>query len=180
MHCRGEQCSPVPICHVRSFPEKALLRWVGGRTLFAPTVSTTGKMVLPNSARTVCARQPVKKVPCRGAQCARVPICHVRSFPEKALLRQVGGRTLFAPTVSTTGKRLLMPRKRRLAGYPRNAARVWWSTSAPAIQPQQPQADGNVERDPEIKNSRHRLQVPAVLQREAQRLPWRGAVTEGD
>ena len=38
--CRGAQCAPVPICHVRSFPEKALLRWIGGRTLFAPTFST--------------------------------------------------------------------------------------------------------------------------------------------
>ena len=46
---------------------------------------------------------------------------------------------------------VLMTRKRRLAGYPRNAARVWWSTSSPAIQPQQPQADGNAERDSTIK-----------------------------
>ena len=44
--------------------------------------------------------QTVEKVLCRGAQCAPVPTCHVRSFPEKALLRLVGGRTLFAPTSS--------------------------------------------------------------------------------
>ena len=39
VHCRGEHCSPVPVCRVRGLPEKALLRQVGGRTMFAPTFS---------------------------------------------------------------------------------------------------------------------------------------------
>ena len=38
-HCRGEHCSPVPVRPVRSFPKRALLRKVGGRTMFAPTFS---------------------------------------------------------------------------------------------------------------------------------------------
>ena len=38
-HCRGEHCSPVPVRPVRSFPKRALLRQVGGRTMFAPTFS---------------------------------------------------------------------------------------------------------------------------------------------
>ena len=38
-HCRGEHCSPVPVRLERSFPKRALLRQVGGRTMFAPTFS---------------------------------------------------------------------------------------------------------------------------------------------
>ena len=45
-------------------------------------------------------RQTVKKVHCRGEHCSPVPVCRVRGLPEKALLRQVGGRTMFAPTFS--------------------------------------------------------------------------------
>jgi len=71
----------------------------------------------------------------------------------------------------TLGKRLLVTRKRSLAGYPRNAARVWWSTSSPAIQPQQPQADGNVERDPEIKTAGTDCRCLLFLQREPKGSP---------
>ena len=39
-HCRGEHCSPVTVRLVRSLPKRALLRQVGGRTMFAPTFST--------------------------------------------------------------------------------------------------------------------------------------------
>ena len=44
--------------------------------------------------------QTVKKVHCRGEHCSRVPVCRVIGLPEKALLRQVGGRTMFARTFS--------------------------------------------------------------------------------
>ena len=50
VHRRGAHCAPVPICHVRNFPEKALLRWVGGRTLFAPTFSTGKNWKLTDKA----------------------------------------------------------------------------------------------------------------------------------
>ena len=41
VHCRGEQCSPVPVYRVRNLPEKALLRQVGRRTMFTPTNTVT-------------------------------------------------------------------------------------------------------------------------------------------
>ena len=43
--CRGAQCAPVLVSCMSSFPGNALPRQASGRTMFAPTVSTMGKMV---------------------------------------------------------------------------------------------------------------------------------------
>ena len=54
------------------------------------------------------ARQTVKKAHCRGEHCSPVPVRPVRSFPKRALLRQVGGRTMFAPTFSIRQSRCFL------------------------------------------------------------------------
>ena len=56
----------------------------------------------------ICVPQTVKKAHCRGEHCSPVPVRPVRSFPERALLRQVGGRTMFAPTFSIRQSRCFL------------------------------------------------------------------------
>uniref|UniRef100_UPI003FEDDE75 hypothetical protein n=1 Tax=Gemmiger formicilis TaxID=745368 RepID=UPI003FEDDE75 len=36
---RGGHCPPVPVCPVINFPEKTMLRQVGGRAMLAPTLA---------------------------------------------------------------------------------------------------------------------------------------------
>ena len=52
--------------------------------------------------------QTVKKAYCRGEHCSPVPVRLVRSLPKRALLRQVGERTMFAPTFSTRQSRCFL------------------------------------------------------------------------
>ena len=68
VHRRGAHCAPVPICHVRNFPEKALLRWVGGRTLFAPTFSTGKNWKLTDKAAVIAKRLGGVKTPPYGIE----------------------------------------------------------------------------------------------------------------
>ncbi len=42
-------------------------------------------MGVEQSLPCVKGAQTVEKVHCRGAQCAPVPICHMRNFPEKSV-----------------------------------------------------------------------------------------------
>ena len=69
--CRGEHCSPVPVCLVRGFPTKALQRQVGGRTMSAPTFSIgQSQCFSTHGSKTVGAH----------SICAR-PVCGCRKLP---------------------------------------------------------------------------------------------------
>ena len=73
--CRGAQCAPVLVSCMSSFLGNALPRQVSGRTMFAPTVSTIGKMVFWQTGLPLGGGHWVaapKRLPLRGAPAQRV------------------------------------------------------------------------------------------------------------